>query len=152
MSDLRDMCPDCQRPYSVHSQGGEGEDAYPVCPTDLRDELRHVVAQAFYQDVGVNHLTDAILPIIERETEQARRAWTTEHHRAALQIVTEIERGLTVVDMEVRRARFSDARHTIATLRGLLPPLEQLIQRRPRRSETEPAREWTAPTNGPKET
>ena len=34
----------------------------------------------------------------------------------------------------------------------LLPPLEQLIQRRPRRSETERAREETAPTSGPKET
>lgn len=105
MSDLRDMCPDCQRPYSMHGHGGEGENAYPVCPPDLRDELA------------------------------ARRAWTTEHHRAALQLITEIERGLTVADMEVRRARFTDARHTIAALRGLLPPLERLVQRRPRQED-----------------
>ena len=76
---------------------------------------------------------DAILPIIERETERARRAWTAEHHRAALQLIAEIERGLTLAGMEVRRARFADARNTIAALRGLLPPLEKLIQRRPRR-------------------
>ena len=111
--------------------------------SDLRDKLAEAIGKTSVANDGPDwgwlsgadsrYLADAILPIIERETEQARRAWTTEHHRAALQIVTEIERGLTVADMEVRRARFSDARHTIATLRGLLPPLEQLIQRRPRR-------------------
>ena len=42
MSDLRDMCPDCQHPYSLHGHGGEGEDAYPMCPPDLRDELAEV--------------------------------------------------------------------------------------------------------------
>ena len=36
MSNLRDMCPDCQHPYSLHGHGGEGENAYPVCPPDLR--------------------------------------------------------------------------------------------------------------------
>ena len=34
--DIRDMCPDCQHPYSMHSHGGEGENTYPVCPPDRR--------------------------------------------------------------------------------------------------------------------
>ena len=39
MSNIRDMCPDCQHPYSMHSHGGEGENAHPVCPPDFRDEV-----------------------------------------------------------------------------------------------------------------
>ena len=80
MSDLRDMCPDCQRPYSVHGHGGEGEDAYPVCPPDLRDELAGAIYSALsgtFGDFGSNHsrrAADAILPIVERETERARQA------------------------------------------------------------------------------
>ena len=41
---LRDMCPDCQHPYSVHGHGGEGENAYPVCPPDFRDEASGTIA------------------------------------------------------------------------------------------------------------
>ena len=78
MSDLRDMCPDCQRPYSDHSHGGEGENAYPVCPPDLRDELAEAIYGALsgsFGDFGGNHsrrAANAILPIIERETTRAR--------------------------------------------------------------------------------
>ena len=39
MSNIRDMCPDCRHPYSMHSHGGEGENAHPVCPPDFRDEV-----------------------------------------------------------------------------------------------------------------
>ena len=109
--------------------------------SDLRDELAEVIGKTSVANDGPDWgwlsgadsrcLADAILPIIERETDKARRAWTAEHHRAALQLVTEIDCGLRLADMEVRRAQFSVARHTIATLRGLLQPLEQLIQRRP---------------------
>ena len=113
---------------------------------NLRDELTEALmgwpvgeCERYHEtsSADVPEMVDALLPIITRETERARRAWTAEHHRAALQLIVEIERGLTVADMEVRRARFSDARNTIAALRGLLPPLEKLIQRRPRTVEGE---------------
>ena len=122
MSDLRDELAevlsnhmgDAKAPADPHSWRCYDKDRYPG-------------------DCGcrASSLVEDLLPIIERETGKARRAWTAEHHRAALQLVTEIDCGLRLADMEVRRAQFSVARHTIATLRGLLQPLEQLIQRRP---------------------
>lgn len=76
---LRDMCPDCQRPYSVHGHGGEGENTYPACPPDLRDELAEVTERALDEDLPADptraelqaacvRAADATLPIIERET------------------------------------------------------------------------------------
>lgn len=76
--------------------------------SDLRDELARTLGSVGYDmSNGARCLhplvtADAILPIIARETELARLGWTAEHHRAALQLVTEMDRGLRLVDMEVR--------------------------------------------------
>ena len=63
------------------------------------------------------------------------RAWDAEHHRAALQIITEADRGLRVAEHELKGGRLMDARETVRLVRGLLPPLERVIQRRPVRAE-----------------
>ena len=63
------------------------------------------------------------------------RAWDAEHHRAALQIITEADRGLRVAEHELKGGRLMDARETVRLVRGLLPPLEMVIQRRPVRAE-----------------
>lgn len=63
------------------------------------------------------------------------RAWDAEHHRAALQIITEADRGLRVAEHELKGGRLMDARETVRLVRGLLPPLERAIQRRPVRAE-----------------
>lgn len=79
---LRDMCPDCQHPYSVHGHGGEGENAYPVCPPEIRDEMAEVIESAVDEDLPADptraelqaacmRAADAILPIIEREKADA---------------------------------------------------------------------------------
>ena len=65
------------------------------------------------------------------------RAWDAEHHRAALQIITEADRGLRVAEHELKGGRLMDARETVRLVRGLLPPLERVIQRRPVRAEVE---------------
>lgn len=65
------------------------------------------------------------------------RAWDAEHHRAALQIITEADRGLRVAEHELKGGRLMDARETVRLVRGLLPPLERAIQRRPVRAEVE---------------
>ena len=80
---LRDMCPDCQHPYSVHGHGGEGENAYPVCPPEISDEMAEVIESAVDEDLPADptraelqaacmRAADAILPIIEREITRAR--------------------------------------------------------------------------------
>lgn len=64
MSNIRDMCPDCQHPYSMHNHGGEGENAYPVCPSDFRDEssgkddsiVMNVGERYFVDDHGGDYL------------------------------------------------------------------------------------------------
>ena len=63
------------------------------------------------------------------------RAWDAEHHRAALQIITEADRGLRVAEHELKGGRLMDARETVRIVRGLMPPLERAIQRRPVRAE-----------------
>lgn len=63
------------------------------------------------------------------------RAWEAEHHRAALQIITEADRGLKVAEHQLKVGRLMDARETVRIVRGLLPPLERAIQRRPVRAE-----------------
>ena len=79
---LRDMCPDCQHPNSVHGHGGEGENAYPVCPPEIRDEMAEVIESAVDEDLPADptraelqaacmRAADAILPIIEREKADA---------------------------------------------------------------------------------
>ena len=65
------------------------------------------------------------------------RAWDAEHHRAALQIITEADRGLKVAEHQLKVGRLLDARETVRIVRGLLPPLERAIQRRPVRAEVE---------------
>ena len=63
------------------------------------------------------------------------RAWDAEHHRAALQIITEADRGMKVAEQQLKAGRLMDARETVRIVRGLLPPLERVIQRRPVRAE-----------------
>ena len=59
------------------------------------------------------------------------RAWDAEHHRAALQIIAEADRGLKVAEQQLKAGRLMDARETVRIVRGLMPPLERAIQRRP---------------------
>ena len=63
------------------------------------------------------------------------RAWDAEYHRAVLQIITEADRGLKVSEQQLKAGRLMDARETVRTVRGLMPPLERAIQRRPVRAE-----------------
>ena len=63
------------------------------------------------------------------------RAWDAEHHRAALQIIAEADRGLKVAEQQLKAGRLMDARETVRIVRGLMPPLERAIQRRPVRAE-----------------
>lgn len=63
------------------------------------------------------------------------RPWTPEHQAAALQLVVEIDRGMNIADRELKAARFADARDTLALARKLLPPLEKLIQAKPKEDE-----------------
>ena len=63
------------------------------------------------------------------------RAWDAEHHRAALQIITEADRFLRLSEQQLKAGRLMDARETVRTVRGLMPPLERAIQRRPVRAE-----------------
>lgn len=71
------------------------------------------------------------------------RAWDAEHHRAALQIITEADRGLKVAEHQLKAGRLMDARETVRIVRGLLPPLERAIQRRPVRAEETPMGDLT---------
>ena len=63
------------------------------------------------------------------------RAWDAEHHRAVLQIIAESDRGLKVAEQQLKAGRLMDARETVRIVRGLMPPLERAIQRRPVRAE-----------------
>lgn len=76
------------------------------------------------------------------------RAWDAEHHRAALQIITEADRGLRVAEHELKGGRLMDARETVRLVRGLLPPLERAIQRRPVRADWARSRFHELPTTG----
>ena len=63
------------------------------------------------------------------------RVWDAEHHRAVLQIIAEADRGLKVAEQQLKAGRLMDARETVRIVRGLMPPLERAIQRRPVRTE-----------------
>lgn len=52
-----------------------------------------------------------------------------ESRRIALQAVVEVHRGLDIAEREIRGGQFMAARDTLGIVRGLLPMLEQSIQR-----------------------
>ena len=50
----------------------------------------------------------------------------SEAHAAVIQCVAEIDRGLTILDAELRRGQFNAARVTVGTLKGIVGLLDDL--------------------------
>lgn len=51
----------------------------------------------------------------------------SEAHAAVIQCVAEIDRGLTVLDLELRRGQFNAARVSVGTLKGIVGLLDDLV-------------------------
>lgn len=60
-----------------------------------------------------------------RESEGLDRR--SEAHAAVIQCVAEIDRGLTVLDLELRRGQFNAARVSVGTLKGIIGLLDDLV-------------------------